>query len=157
MVLNAENLLLAMRPVQCHRSANRLVFRLPKGPITKSCDWQHSLWASTGHLQCTPGSLVGSHLFVIFINDPPGAILKMTNQHRLECWWDTKLCRTILTMEDWHLESSLNQIRSRSNTSECKVLTVTRKKTPVTHDYLLGDVNLQRIQEAIYGSWRYYF
>ena len=70
---------------------------------------------------------------------------------------DTKLCRTILTMEDWYLESSLNQIRSCSNTSECKVLTVTRKKTPVTHDYLLGDVNLQRIQEAIYGSWRYYF
>lgn len=81
------NRLLAMCPVQCHRSANRLVFRLPKGQITKSCDWRHSLWASTGHLRCTPGSLVGSHLFVIFINDPPGAILKMTNQHRLECWW----------------------------------------------------------------------
>lgn len=157
MVPNAENLLLAMRPVQCHRSANRLVFRLPKGQIAKSCDWRHSLWASTGHLRCTPGSLVGSHLFVIYISMTllvPSSRWQTSTALNAD---DTKLCRTILTMEDWYLESSLNQIRSRSNTSECKVLTVTRKKTPVTHDYLLGDENLQRIQEAMYGSWRYYF
>ena len=33
------------------------------------------------------------------------------------------------------------------NASKCKVLTITRKKTPVNHEYHLGEVNIQRIQE----------
>ena len=42
-----------------------------------------------------------------------------------------------------------HETKMKFNASKCKVLTVTWKKTPVTHDYLLGDVNLQRVQEEI--------
>ena len=34
------------------------------------------------------------------------------------------------------------------NASKCKVLTVTRKKTPVAHEYYLGNVYIQRVQEV---------
>ena len=67
----------------------------------------------------------------------------------------TKLHRTILTEKDcdvlqqdlislntWSHESNM-----KFNASKCKVLTVTRKKTPAIHDYHLGDVKLQRVQE----------
>jgi hypothetical protein len=33
------------------------------------------------------------------------------------------------------------------NALKCKVLTITRKKSPVTTDYHLGDANLQRVQQ----------
>ena len=33
------------------------------------------------------------------------------------------------------------------NASKCKVPTITRKKTPVNHEYHLGYVNIQRVQE----------
>jgi hypothetical protein len=33
------------------------------------------------------------------------------------------------------------------NALKCKVLTITRKKSPVTTNYHLGDANLQRVQQ----------
>jgi hypothetical protein len=33
------------------------------------------------------------------------------------------------------------------NALKCKVLTITRKKSPVTTDYHLGDANLQRVEQ----------
>ena len=42
-----------------------------------------------------------------------------------------------------------HETKMKFNASKCKVLTATWKKTPVTHDYLLADVNLQRVQEEI--------
>lgn len=161
MVLNAENRLLAMCPVQCTVSqvtgqlidwfSDYLKDRSQRVAIDGIAF--ERLPATSG----VPQAVLLAHTSLWYLSMTllvPSSRWQTSTALNAD---DTKLCRTILTMEDWYLESSLNQIRSRSNTSECKVLTVTRKKTPVTHDYLLGDVNLQRIQEAIYGSWRYYF
>ena len=41
--------------VRCHWSTERLVFRIPKGQITESCGWWHSLWTPTGLFRCSPG------------------------------------------------------------------------------------------------------
>ena len=99
------------------------------------------------------GSFVGPLLFVIFINDLPDAIHEHTSTALYAD--DTKLHRTILAAKDcdilqqdlaslntWSHESNL-----KFNASKCKVLTVTRRKSPVIHEYHLGDVILQRVQE----------
>jgi len=45
----------------------------------------------------------------------------------------------------WSHESNL-----KFNASKCKVLTVTRRKSPVIHEYHLGDVIVKRVQEENY-------
>ena len=95
------------------------------------------------------GSLVGPLLF----NDLPDVIHEQTSTALYAD--DTKLHRTILSVKDcaifqqdltslntWSHESNM-----KFNASKCKVLTITRKKTPVIHEYHLGDVNIQRVQE----------
>ena len=52
------------------------------------------------------------------------------------------LQQDLTSLNTWSHESNL-----KFNASKCKVLTVTRRKTPVTHEYHLGDVILQRVQE----------
>ena len=69
---------------------------------------------------------------------------------------DTKLHRTTLAAKDcdilqqdltsfntWNHESNL-----KFNASKCEVLTAMRRKSPVIHEYHLGDVILQRVQEV---------
>ena len=41
--------------VRRHWSTERLVFWIPKGQVTESCGWWHSLWAPTGLFRCSPG------------------------------------------------------------------------------------------------------
>ena len=100
------------------------------------------------------GSIVGPLLFVIFINDLPEFI---PNQSKTALFADdTKLYRSITSTSD--CESLLRDISSlndwsqnlnlKFNALKCKVLTITRKKSPVTTtDYHLGDTNLQRVQQ----------
>lgn len=99
------------------------------------------------------GSLVGSLLFMIFIND----LLDAIHDHTRTALYvdDTKLHRAILSVKDYDILqqdlTSLNTWRQESNmkfnASKCKVLTVTQKKTPVAHEYHLGDVDIQHARE----------
>ena len=99
------------------------------------------------------GSLRGPLLFIIFINNLPGAL----PDGSLTALYadDTKLYGSILSYQDAaKLQQALTNLDSWSlhnninfNASKCKVLSVTRKKNPVRHDYHLGQVDLQRVNE----------
>ncbi|KAL9984343.1 hypothetical protein ACROYT_G006627, partial [Oculina patagonica] len=99
------------------------------------------------------GSLVGPLLFVIFINDLPDVIHEQTSTALYAD--NTKVHRTILSVKDCAiLQQDLTSLNTWShesnmkfNASKCKVLTITRKKTPVNHEYHLGDANIQRVQK----------
>ena len=50
--------------------------------------------------------------------------------------------KTLSSMHDWSLRNNI-----RFNTSKCKTLTVTRKKTPIGFDYTLDGTTLTRVSE----------
>ena len=68
---------------------------------------------------------------------------------------DTKLHRTIVSVKDCDiLQQDLTNLNTWSyvsnmkfNASKCKVLTVTRKKSPVTLEYRLGNAYIKRVLE----------
>ena len=68
---------------------------------------------------------------------------------------DTKLHRTIVSVKDCDiLQQDLTNFNTWSyvsnmkfNASKCKVLTVTRKKSPVTLEYRLGNAYIKRVLE----------
>ena len=68
---------------------------------------------------------------------------------------DTKLHRTIVSVKDCDiLQQDLTNFNTWSyvsnmkfNASKCKVLTVTRKKSPVTLEYRLGNADIKRVLE----------
>ena len=98
------------------------------------------------------GNFVGP-LSVIFTNDLPDAIHEQTRTALYAD--DTKLHHTILTAKDCDiLQQDLTSLNTWSHESnmkfnalKCKVLTVIRRKTPVTHECYFGNVILQRVQE----------
>ncbi|CAB4020537.1 Hypothetical predicted protein [Paramuricea clavata] len=99
------------------------------------------------------GSIVGPLLFVIFINDLPDIIQEQTRTGLFAD--DTKLYRSVKSPSDCeslqHDISNLNNWSHNSNmkfnASKCKVLTITRKKSPVITDYRLGNVILHRAHQ----------
>ena len=107
------------------------------------------------------GSIVGPLLFVIFFNDPRDVVHEQTNTALYAV--DTKLHRTIVSVKDCDILqrdlASLNTWSSVSNmkfnASKCKVLTVTRKKSPVTHQYHLGNIYIKCVLEKK-GPRRYH-
>ena len=107
------------------------------------------------------GSIVGPLLFVIFFNDPRDVVHEQTNTALYAV--DTKLHRTIVSVKDCDILqrdlASLNTWSSVSNmkfnASKCKVLTVTRKKSPVTHEYHLGNIYIKCVLEKK-GPRRYH-
>ena len=75
----------------------------------------------------------------------------MYMRHLLQIWkWNAKggqkYCDLIqVTLSDMHDWSQHNNIRF--DTSKCKALTVTRKKTPIVFDYTLDGTTLTRVSE----------
>lgn len=140
--------------VQRHRSIDRLVSQLPRSQrVVIDSTASERLLVTSGVPQ---GSHVGPLLLTQFINDLPDATLDQTNtashvddtkMHHLFQKWRT----VIFSGRIWQVwtPGAMKQIWSLGLGLGCKVLTVTWKKTTVTHDYLLSDVNLRHVQEEI--------
>ncbi|CAB3996361.1 Hypothetical predicted protein, partial [Paramuricea clavata] len=90
------------------------------------------------------GSILGPILFAVFINDLPEVISNGSSEAMYAD--DTKLFRNINSTTDGDcLQESLSNLDTWShdnnikfNALKCKVLSVTRKKYPVTYNYHLG-------------------
>ena len=99
------------------------------------------------------GSILGPMLFVIFINDAPEVI----NNEAVPALFadDTKLYKNITSVNDCNqLQETLTNLDTWSqdnnikfNRSKCKVLSVTRKKAPVSFPYHLGSKELLRVDD----------
>ena len=111
-----------------------------------------SLWSPV--TSCTPqGSILDPLLLTLFVTGLPD---EATDGLKAALYADdTKLYRnasstehcdliqdTLSNMHDWSL-----RINIRFNTSKCKALTVTRKKTPIGFDYALDGTTLTRVSE----------
>ena len=99
------------------------------------------------------GSLLGPLLFAIFINDLLG---ETVGEVRAALYAnDTKLYKNVSSVSDClSLQTSLANLNDWSkgnninfNTSKCKTLTVTRKKTPLIYEYTLN--NKQNLCECL--------
>ena len=99
------------------------------------------------------GSILGPVLFVIFINDLP-YILPDEKMAALYAD-DTKVCNSIRSKADcekvqqaltnlecWNRENNLD-----FNSSKCKVLTITRKKSPLIYAYQINFTVLSRVEK----------
>ena len=99
------------------------------------------------------GSIVGPLLFVIFINDLPDIIQEQTGTGLFAD--DTKLYRAVKSLSECeclqhdisNLDNWSHNSNMKFNASKCKVLTITRKRSPVITDYRLGNVTLQRAHQ----------
>ena len=99
------------------------------------------------------GSILGPLVLTFFINDLPDEAAYGVKVALYAD--DTKLYRNVSsaehcdliqdTLSNMHVWSQRNNIRF--NTSKCKVLTVTRKKTPIAFDYTLDGTALTRVSE----------
>ena len=96
------------------------------------------------------GSILGPILFAVFINDLPEVISNGSSEAMYAD--DTKLFRNINSTTDGDcLQESLSNLNTWShdnnikfNALKCKVLSVTRKKNPVTYNYHLGSSSCVR-------------
>ncbi|CAB4013121.1 Hypothetical predicted protein, partial [Paramuricea clavata] len=99
------------------------------------------------------GSILGPTLFAVFINDLP----EVTSNGSSESMYvdDTKLFRNINSTTDGDcLQESLSNHVTWShdnnikfNALKCKVLSVARKKNPMTYNYHLGSSSLPRVRK----------
>jgi hypothetical protein len=101
------------------------------------------------------GSILGPMLFLLFINDLPDAIPPTTSTGLYAD--DTKLYKAITSNEDCaHLQTALSRAEDWSNkaninfnSSKCKVLTISRRRRPITTNYHLGSTDLKRVDSEV--------
>ncbi len=94
-------------------------------------------------------------LFLLFINDLPDAIPPTTSAGLYAD--DTKLYKGITSNEDCaHLQTVLSRAEDWSNksninfnSSKCKVLTISRRRRPITTNYHLGSTDLKRVESEV--------
>ena len=100
------------------------------------------------------GSLLGPLLFTIFFNDLPNAsegivttALYVDDTKIFNCIGSEEDCKTLQTtlskMEHWSKENNVC-----FNASQCKTLSVVRKKKPLCYSYNLDGVQLEQVIEG---------
>ena len=101
------------------------------------------------------GSILGPMLFLLFINDLSDVIPESTSTGLYAD--DAKLYRKISTPEDcsqlqealscadvWSKDNNIN-----FNSTKCKILTFSRRKTPFLFEYYLGSSELKRVNDEV--------
>ena len=97
------------------------------------------------------GSLLGPLFFIVYINDLPGVISKESSIALYAD--DSKMYRVISTQEDLStFQSDVDKIsdwckmnKMRINTKKCKIMRITRKKSPLVGEYNIEGQPLESV------------
>ena len=97
------------------------------------------------------GSLLGPLFFIIYINDLPGIISKDSSIALYAD--DSKLYRIINSPDDMSsFQGDLDKIsdwckenKMKINTKKCKIMRITRKRSPLVRDYFINDQSLESV------------
>ena len=97
------------------------------------------------------GSLLGPLFFIIYINDLPGVI---SGDGSFALYADdSKLYRVINSLEDItsfqgdldKISDCCNENKMKVNVKKCKIMRITRKKSPLVRDYPINGQSLKSV------------
>lgn len=98
------------------------------------------------------GSILGPFLFLLFINDMPNSITSASTALFAD---DCKVFKSVHSLDDCaSLQNDLSAMHAWSqkwqmsfNVTKCKVLTITRSRSPFIYQYHIDGTNLDRVGE----------